>query len=573
MLNKKIKYILFTYLLLLGATVLVTLTTYKSKYYFNITAKAFQNDIIQLYYDNDGKGHTEDHAIVLNAISDQENTYSFTLDNGTYQNFRIRPFGSVSGNKILITKIDITDEKGKEVKNYPLTEVDVLGDVVLQLDNGQLIINAVENPQDSNVIIWVQQELQESNTHKISAIGKNIGWMSLAFFCFFALVFLFGKRNYLIIDFILFTCATLFFHFLIYQVPADIQVHTYSVLSVNQGYAEYPANFLYYFIISLFSGFSENIDILYLVVIFVLAFSVYLKFYITRNIFIEYFKINYLNPLSNWLLSACSVGLVFCFSIPTFSFHQLNYLGYFTGNVWHNSTVIFLFPFALLLFWRSFLFLYHQRDSKKDWLWLFILIFLNVAIKPSFIFVYIIIFPIFLFSQYFKHRNIRLFIIKALPVCFAAFLVLLSYLLIYEKTSSQDGVTIAWNYIWNLYNPTFIGRFLAFMLSFLFPLMYIILDKKFYRKKIIVYSLSYILIAFLIFLLFIETGPRMNDGNFSWQLIVCTYILFAVSLMQTLANFSLEKIKINLLLFSIFGLHVFGGVLYVIKIIHFKSFW
>jgi uncharacterized membrane protein YfhO len=162
MLNKKIKYILFTYLLLLGVTVLVTLTTYKSKYYFNITAKAFQNDIIQLYYDNDGKGHTEDHAIVLNAISDQENTYSFTLDNGTYQNFRIRPFGSVSGNKILITKIDITDEKGKEVKNYPLTEVDVLGDVVLQLDNGQLIINSVENPQDSNVIIWGEVKLNNT---------------------------------------------------------------------------------------------------------------------------------------------------------------------------------------------------------------------------------------------------------------------------------------------------------------------------------------------------------------------------------------------------------------------------
>ena len=162
MLNKNLKYIFFTYLLLLGVIVLVTLTTYKSKYYFNITAEAFQVDGIQLYYDNDGKGHSEAHSIVLPTTANILRAYSFELEAGKYQNFRIRPFESVSGNKILITKIDITDEKGKEVKNYPLTEVAVLGDVVLSPVGNSLMVEAVENPHDSNVIIWGEVKLNNT---------------------------------------------------------------------------------------------------------------------------------------------------------------------------------------------------------------------------------------------------------------------------------------------------------------------------------------------------------------------------------------------------------------------------
>lgn len=175
------KYILFTYLLLLGVIVLVTLTTYKSKYYFDITAEAFQVDGIQLYYDNDAKGHSEAHSIVLPTIANNTHTYSFTLYNGTYQNFRIRPFAPATGRKLLISSINITDARGKEIKRYTLSEISVLGDVVLQLDNCQLIIHAVENPQDSNVIIWGEVDLPSDYLAFMSDVFSLLGLFSVLF--------------------------------------------------------------------------------------------------------------------------------------------------------------------------------------------------------------------------------------------------------------------------------------------------------------------------------------------------------------------------------------------------------
>ena len=131
MLKKNLKYLIPAYLFLAGIVALVTFTTYKSKCYFNITAEAFQADGIQLYYDNDGKGHSEGHSIVLGAVPNQKHIYAFELKSGKYKDFRIRPFASNSGKKLAISKIDITDENGKEITNYPLAEVSILADVVL----------------------------------------------------------------------------------------------------------------------------------------------------------------------------------------------------------------------------------------------------------------------------------------------------------------------------------------------------------------------------------------------------------------------------------------------------------
>jgi hypothetical protein len=195
MLKKKLKFLIPTYLFLAGIVALVTFTTYKSKCYFNITAEAFQADRIQLYYDNDGKGHSEEHSIVLEAVPNQKNIYAFELKSGTYQNFRIRPFAASSGRKLVISKIDITDENGKEIINYPLAEVSVWADVFLSEDSHHLNVEAVENPHDSNIIILGQQELPVNNTYKISAIGKNIGWMSLGFLGLIFFIVLLNSQN------------------------------------------------------------------------------------------------------------------------------------------------------------------------------------------------------------------------------------------------------------------------------------------------------------------------------------------------------------------------------------------
>jgi len=51
-----------------------------------------------------------------------------------------------------------------------------------------------------------------------------------------------------------------------------------------------------------------------------------------------------------------SFTLLFVFSLPSVQVftNKFYYLGQFTPNVWHNSTTIFLMPFALLLFCFGF---------------------------------------------------------------------------------------------------------------------------------------------------------------------------------------------------------------------------
>ncbi len=96
------------------------------------------------------------------------------------------------------------------------------------------------------------------------------------------------------------------------------------------------------------------------------------------------------------------------------------YLGKTVSNVWHNSTIIFLFPFALILFWEEYKIIYKKGYCNKGKILLvFILVVLNALIKPSFLFVFI---PASLFLILFNN-DIRLLrkIKIALPLFLGTF--------------------------------------------------------------------------------------------------------------------------------------------------------
>ena len=77
---------------------------------------------------------------------------------------------------------------------------------------------------------------------------------------------------------------------------------------------------------------------------------------------------------------------------------SIMYLGKFTSTIWHNSTTIFVFPFCLLLFIESLKYLKKPGEySALKLLGISILIFLS---KPSFLFSFIIVFPIICFYKF-----------------------------------------------------------------------------------------------------------------------------------------------------------------------------
>ncbi len=136
----------------------------------------------------------------------------------------------------------------------------------------------------------------------------------------------------------------------------DLRVHLLQVIKINNGEASYPPNFLYYFLANFFSLFSKDIVPLYISGFTILSFSMLLQYVVTKEIIsasLAYSKVK----VSYSFIIAVSVSLLLFFPIPDY-YHlvelKLMYLGKVTPHVWHNSTIIFLQPFTLLLFWEEY---------------------------------------------------------------------------------------------------------------------------------------------------------------------------------------------------------------------------
>lgn len=125
------------------------------------------------------------------------------------------------------------------------------------------------------------------------------------------------------------------------------------------------------------------------------------------------------------LISILFLALLFCFAIPeiyNFFFLKKMYLGRTPSVVWHNSTIIAVFPFAILLFWRQ-LRLFDSKDTSlfnKDVLIVILLVVLNILIKPSFIFVFIPVTAVLILRD-FRINEYKKYAIKLFPLFIGVF--------------------------------------------------------------------------------------------------------------------------------------------------------
>jgi hypothetical protein len=188
---------------------------------------------------------------------------------------------------------------------------------------------------------------------------------------------------------VVFVLAYIFFRNLAFYVATDIQPHAEQVLNLSKGFSSIPPNFLYYIVVWFFAGFSTNIETIKLSSAIVLSLAVTFKFGVTQHVLRDYLEKTIYKTLNNRQLHfilILSAFLLIVFTIPdSWYYHsgrQTLYLGRLVPNVWHNSTIIFLFPLALLLFWEQCCILFF--DKKINLWWLSLLIFLNIATKPSF---------------------------------------------------------------------------------------------------------------------------------------------------------------------------------------------
>ena len=358
----------------------------------------------------------------------------------------------------------------------------------------------------------------------------------------------------------------------VFGVKTDIQAHALLAKKMIVEGARIPGNFLYYVIIAGVSLLSENEGILILVSCFTLAFAVALKFHYTRKFIIatntDAFSQKGKKMSSLILLAMIGAG-VCVFAHNLLLIPKNMYLGNVPPNVWHNSTTIFLMPFAVLLFWKSYEMLIKAKNDYKDLIVITLLIAINLAIKPSFFLCFVAAFPLI---SLIKNRFNKNFWLQMIPMFVGGVLLIIQAKIIYAETTvslySAGSLKIAPFHIWNYFTANTIH--LSLFASCLFPVLLVLAYFGQIRKSLMFQYASLIFIVSLLwYILVSETGPREFHGNFSWQAITGSYILFMASV-SLFIQFSFQKDKFtrrDKILALVLSLHVISGLFYIYHIL------
>jgi hypothetical protein len=364
------------------------------------------------------------------------------------------------------------------------------------------------------------------------------------------------------------------FMYIAFRLSSDLPIHARFAREISEGVRNYPGNFILYGLMNILSFclskilFFAKIHYRSIGLCLLLAMAVTYKFR---------WACKHLQVCSaDWkrFLMALSLLLVVAIPIPSIFITKYWYLGNFTPNIWHNSTTIFLFPFAIVLFSMSIKQL-EIFDNRRN-LWMLLLIFLNVFIKPSYFFVWVCIYPIFLLAEY---RFTSKFFKGMFPVIAGVVFLVICYIWIYyfnNIVAENSSVIIKpfWGY--GYFAPLSMLPW-ALLFSLLFPIVYLALNfKRLYKNKVFLFVYASLVVAIVIFLLFLETGIRMGNGNFYWQIVICTWLCFFISisdwlkhkkeLMQT--NNLKKKIVFVYFPAVIYAIHVIVGILYLVRYAH-----
>ena len=367
----------------------------------------------------------------------------------------------------------------------------------------------------------------------------------------------------------------LFGSIFVLKINSDLQSHIEHLQFVIQGEVSplVNSNFLFYLTVYTLAFFQNNKDLLSLASSITLALALAAKFHLTHQ-FLDQQQSPNEKKISNLWLILGSLAMLLVFSLPTpnFLITTRYYIGQIPPNIWHNSTTILLMPFAIMLFLQSFN--QFSNPTTRGIVILTILIALNLAAKPSFFFVFCLVYPLMLLIQF---KLSKQFWRNMIPVFIGLALLALQYYVMYQVGyrigfSSKRDVMIAFLAVWTRYTPNIPLSLLA---SLVFPITYLVgYPKDVLQNRLVQYSGLCFLASLAIFCTLAETEPYTGHGNFLWQAVVCSYLLFMVLLAQFLAKLQQSGLGNwkNRIILAAFSLHVISGILYLIKFFVMKDF-
>lgn len=353
-----------------------------------------------------------------------------------------------------------------------------------------------------------------------------------------------------------------------YTISTDLKSHVFLYQNLLEE-GKFPIPPLYYWTIDIVDSVFRYKYAFVSAAILVLTLSVIFKFWMVK-IYLVQEKFSKLD----WWQHLTISGLIFFFPIYTYIYEgKFWYLGKFTPNVWHNSTTIFVFPFSILLFLSSLKWI---ETKENKWLGAqFVFGLLVLLAKPSFLFVFIPAMP-FVFWLYHKKFDVNLLWGIGL-VTFLLMGVLSQKWLLYDNTpgnipvftlASSSKIVVAPFQVWEFYSE---NKLLELLTSFLFLIVASILyGKKLVKDYQFIFTLLMVFGSVLIFLTIAESGGRMFDANFYWQVPISMFLLNMV-IVKHLIRFNELNWK-TLICYVVFLLHVITGFLYLYRLIVFDKY-
>lgn len=378
------------------------------------------------------------------------------------------------------------------------------------------------------------------------------------------------RKQTLLIDSVIFFFSFSIFYITIHHYKdADITVHNEFIQAFNQGKIPMNGHFLFFIVVSVLSFFSANYNFIITVSSIVLSLMIILK-RITTELLIE--KINNDNRYFEKYYFIVSVLFIFLTNMPS----HPPFNGIWPPISWINSTVIFVFPFCILLFYYSYL--YVDNLSFVNLIKLMLLALLILISKPSYIFIFVVAYPIFTFI---KHREVfwKSIILSMLLMI----LIFIQYQYIYHfyiqkiklLNFNYDSVKITIDFFgaWRRISSNII---ISSITWFSLPVSIMVLyGKKLIKEQVYVYALIGFLIGFLIFITFEEkvaAGYAHGALNFLWQLIISLYIWSVVSMALVLKYFRERGYLIwkDKVIFMVFIYYVLSAIAYLFNTVFMK---
>lgn len=348
---------------------------------------------------------------------------------------------------------------------------------------------------------------------------------------------------------------------------SDLPAHARGAQMMLKDNHLFENNFLMYLMANVLSFFSGALFPIQCAIVFLIAASNTAKYVLVKNEFCRIMDVKQ--------AMLASAALLFVYVIPVFYFLKVfgvfletnnMYFQYYVPNVWHNSTIICMMPFAIVVYLLSIR-QFEQFDNKRNG-WISLFVVLCTLVKPSFFFCYAVAYPIILFARY---RFGKEFFYSLLPVLVGCVCVLYEFLSIYD---GGDGSGVSINVLPLFTLDFWKSRILYFAVSMALPVLFVV----FYYNKIhcdreFWFVLIMLVVAMGIVWCCHETGSRAGHGNFGWQVVSAMWFVYFYILKTILKHNKVLRdnscsrcqILVNRGFFVLYGIHVAMGILYLTK--------